>query len=120
MEKKHCIECNEPIQGRSDKKFCSDMCRNSYNNKLNSDVTNHMRHVNNILRRNRRILQELSPEGKISVHRDKLVDKGFNFNYFTSIYKNKKGDIYHYCYEYGYVPSGENFYLLVVSNKALD
>jgi hypothetical protein len=118
MIKKKCLECDEQIQGRSDKKFCSDLCRNSYNNKLNSDVTNYVRHVNNVLRRNRRILEELNPEGKISMHRDKLVDKGFNFNYFTSIYKNKKGDVYYYCYEYGYLSTGDNFYLLVVNQKA--
>ncbi len=119
MTKKKCLECEEPIQGRSDKKFCSDMCRNAYNNKLNSDVTNHMRYVNNILRKNRRILEELNPQGKTSVHRDKLTDKGFHFDYFTSIYKNKKGDIYYYCYEYGYLSTGENFYLLVLNKKVL-
>ena len=30
-----CLECGEKIIGRSDKKFCNDACRNSYNNKQN-------------------------------------------------------------------------------------
>ncbi len=95
-EKKKCPECGELILGRADKKFCSDMCRNSYNNRQNSDSTNFMRTVNNILRKNRRILEELNPNGKTSVHRDKLSEKGFNFSYFTSIYTTKKGQVYYF------------------------
>jgi hypothetical protein len=33
-------------------KFCSDVCRNAYNNKINKDSTNFMRNVNNKLRKN--------------------------------------------------------------------
>ena len=59
------------------------MCRNNYNNRLNSEVTNYVRNINNILRKNRRILAELTPaEGKITLHKEKLINKGFNLNYF--------------------------------------
>ena len=116
-EKKKCPECGELILGRADKKFCSDMCRNSYNNRQNSDSTNFMRTVNNILRKNRRILEELNPNGKTSVHRDKLSEKGFNFSYFTSIYTTKKGQVYYFCYEQGYLAIENNFYILVKDNK---
>jgi hypothetical protein len=34
---KVCLECGEKIVGREDKKFCSDGCRNAYNNKINKD-----------------------------------------------------------------------------------
>ncbi|HRZ33187.1 MAG TPA: DUF2116 family Zn-ribbon domain-containing protein, partial [Flavobacterium sp.] len=44
---KNCLECGEKIIGREDKKFCSDGCRNSYNNKINKDSTNLMRNINN-------------------------------------------------------------------------
>ena len=77
MEKK-CPECGAPIKGRIDKKFCSDLCRNAYNNKQNSDTTNYMRTVNNILRKNRRLLQEKVEKGngKANVHKEKLQEKG--------------------------------------------
>jgi len=39
------------IVGREDKKFCSDSCRNAYNNKINKDSTNYMRNINNKLRK---------------------------------------------------------------------
>lgn len=113
MEKK-CLECGEKIKGRADKKFCSDQCRIFYNNRLNSDGTNYVRNVNNTLRKNRRILQELNPQGKVKVSRDKLLDKGFDFNYITSLYTTKDGNVYHFCYEHGYLALENNWYLLVM------
>src|SRR5688572_19823179 len=88
---KTCVECGITLKGRADKKFCSDQCRSTYNNKLNSDETSYMRNVNNILRKNRRILLDLNPEGKNRVSREKLRTKGFDFNYFTSTYTTKEG-----------------------------
>ncbi len=115
MEKRICIECNDTFNGRADKKFCSDLCRNAYNNKLNSDTNNLVRNVNNILRKNRRIISELLPEetATVSVSKQKLADKGFNFNYFTNITTTKTGKSYLFCYEYGYLPIEGNYYLLV-------
>ncbi len=109
-----CLECGEKLVGRADKKFCSDTCRIAHNNRLNSDETNYMRQVNAILRRNRRILQGLNPTGKTRVSRDKLVEKGFDFTYFTSQYKTREGAVYHYCYDQGYLELENQQYLLVV------
>ena len=115
---KTCLECGEKITGRVDKKFCSDECRIAYNNRLNSDGTNFVRNTNNILRKNRRILQELNTTGKSRVKRNKLADKGFDFSHFTSIYKTKDGAVYHFCYEHGYLQTDTDWFLLVV--KTLD
>lgn len=111
---KTCLECGDPIKGRADKKFCSDQCRVAYNNRLNSDQTNYVRNVNNTLRKNRRILTELNTTGKTRVSREKLMQKGFDFGYFTNTYKTKEGAIYYYCYEQGYLPMEREYYLLVV------
>ena len=113
---KECLECGEALKGRIDKKFCSDECRSSYNNKLNSDATNLARNINNALRKNRRILKQLNPEGKAKVHRDKLVAKGFNFHYITNIYEAKNGNSYRFCYEQGY-REVENQYLILVERQ---
>ena len=113
MKEKACLECNAQIFGRVDKKFCSDQCRNAYNNKLNSDSNNYVRNTNNILRKNRRILSDLNPNGKSKTHKSKLMEKGFDFNHFTSIYTTKAGTIYYFCYEYGYLPLDHEFYALV-------
>lgn len=112
-----CLACNEPLVGRSDKKFCDDQCRNDYNNKLNSDENNFMRNVNNILRKNRKILQALCPNGKSSVlPKSKLISKGLNFEYYTNVLNTKTGATYYYCYEYGY-KFVENDEVMVVEKK---
>ncbi|MCD4732176.1 MAG: hypothetical protein K8R74_16335, partial [Bacteroidales bacterium] len=91
MEKRLCPECGFEIIGRTDKKFCSDQCRNTFNNRLKQDANNYIRNINNILRKNRRILAELNPKGKSKVTRNKLNEKGFNFDYYTNSYSTKTG-----------------------------
>ena len=71
--KKQCPECNDPIVGRTDKKFCSDGCRNSFNNRVNKDQKNLIRNINNRLRKNWRILESLNPNQKTKSTRDKLI-----------------------------------------------
>jgi len=114
LVEKKCLECGEKIIGRADKKFCSDQCRIAYNNKLNSDETSYMRNINNVLRKNRRILLDLNTTGKSRVNRDRLAEKGFDFAHYTSTYITKEGAQYFYCYEQGYLPVEKNYYLLVV------
>ncbi|MGV6846040.1 MAG: hypothetical protein ACWA42_07945 [Lutibacter sp.] len=110
---KNCLECGEPIKGRSDKKFCSDYCRNSYNNKVNKESKNLIRNVNNRLRKNYRVLTELNKSGKTKISRNKLMNNNFDFNYFTSIYKTKTGNTYYYIYDQGYLYLDNDFILLV-------
>lgn len=35
-----CLKCKKEFEGRSDKKFCSDKCRNNFNNELNKFENN--------------------------------------------------------------------------------
>lgn len=116
MERK-CLDCGAILVGRVDKKFCSDSCRNNYNNRLNSDTNNLVRNINNILRKNRRIIEQCTPTGKAKVHRDKLAAAGFNFNYFTHTYTTKTGNVYKFCYEYGYLLLEDGFVALVKSDR---
>lgn len=111
---KACLACDGILFGRPDKKFCSDRCRNNYNNRRNADETNLMRNVNNALRKNRRILLELNPEGTNKVSIRDLVDMRFDFDHFTSIYTSKYGKEYRYCYDQGYMILDESKVLLVV------
>lgn len=110
---KSCIECGEKIVGRIDKKFCSDYCRNAFNNKINKDQNNLVRNINNRLRKNYRILEELNPTDKTRTSRSKLQAKGFSFDYFTSIYTTKTGTVYYFVYDQGYLPLEGEFYALV-------
>jgi hypothetical protein len=117
QELRLCNECGEPFRGRIDKKFCSDPCRVAFNNRLNSDDISYVRNVNNILRKNRRILMGMNPSGKNKVSHEKLKSKGFDFNHFTSTYKTREGAQYYYCYEQGYLPIEKDYYLLVIKKE---
>jgi len=114
IQEKSCFECGASIKGRMDKKFCSDQCRSMYNNRLNSDETNYVRNVNNTLRKNRRILMALNPEGTNRVSHQRLRSAGFDFAHFTSVYTNRDGVQYFYCYEHGYRSLENDHYLLVI------
>jgi hypothetical protein len=113
-EKRTCQECQAELKGRKDQKFCSDYCRNTYNNRLNEDATKYVRRINNILRKNRRILAEMNPKGKITVDSISLAEEGFNFHYFTNIYTTQKGAKYYFCYDQGYIKIENDQYMLVV------
>lgn len=110
---KTCLECAEKIVGREDKKFCSDSCRNAYNNKINKDSTNFMRNINNKLRKNYRILSELNTEGKSKATREKMLNKGFDFDFFTNILQTKTGNTYYFLYDQGYRSLDNDYFMLV-------
>ncbi len=110
---KNCLECHDKIVGREDKKFCSDGCRNAYNNKMNKDYTNLMRNINNKLRKNYRILTDFNPEGKTKTTKNKLISKGFDFDLMTSIYTTKTGNNYYFVYDQGYMAVENEGFVLV-------
>ena len=104
-----CLDCGDIIRGRADKKFCSDQCRNNYNNKLNRDSNNFVRNVHGLLRKNRRILADLYVEGKTRVHKDALYAMGYNFNFFTHVIQSRDGKSCQYCFEYGFSELNDDF-----------
>jgi transcriptional accessory protein Tex/SPT6 len=114
-----CLQCEKTLKGRSDKKFCDDYCRAAFNNELKSPVNNNIRNINNALGKNRRILEKLLPENEQmkKAHRDKLLEHGFQFKYGTHTYTNQKGNVYFFCYEYGYLPLENDWFLIVKRNE---
>lgn len=113
--KKLCLECGDALRGRADKKFCNDFCRNAYNNRQNTEQNNFMRQVNGILRRNRRILDGHIKTGEEMgrVTGQRLLGEGYDFKYHTHQIANKKGQVYTFCYDLGFLPL-DNDWLLVV------
>ncbi len=113
MSKQQCLECGDAFKGRIDKKFCTDYCRNTYNNKINRDSKNLIRNTNNRLRKNYKVLSELNISGKTKVTRSKLIGRNFDFNFFTQIYTTKTGNTYFYVYNQGYLELDNEIYLLI-------
>jgi predicted nucleic acid-binding Zn ribbon protein/YHS domain-containing protein len=117
-EARACLVCKKPLKGRSDKKFCDDHCRNTYNNELKSGRHMYIRQVNTILKKNRRILEHLLPANKTSykTKKEKLQRLGFHLNFYTHTDTSKKGNTYYFCYDYGYTPLEDNWYQ-IIKNK---
>jgi hypothetical protein len=114
-----CLACGKPVKGRIDKKFCNDYCRNAHNNQLKSGSSNMVRNINNALKKNRNILETILPETEkmAKANKDKLLKLGFQFKYQTHTYTNQKGNVYFFCYEYGYLPLENDWFLIVKRNE---
>lgn len=100
--KRSCPECGEAYIGRSDKKYCSDQCRNNSHNQRGRRVNNLVRRINRRLSINRRILKDLNPIGNNTVHREILEGKGFDFELYTKVELLDGGQELYYCYEQAY------------------
>lgn len=116
-EIRYCLACGSPLKGRADKKFCNDYCRNNYNNeqKTKSGLNPLVRNINNALLKNRKVLESLLPVGEetAKANKEKLIRLGFQFKYLTHTYTTKTGKVYYYCYDYGYLPLDNDWYLIV-------
>lgn len=89
---------------------------------MRSDANNFVRNINNILRKNRRILESFNPDSKtVKITREKLLTAGFNFSYFTNVYETKKSKkVYHFCYDHGYLELTNGWLALVVRKEYVE
>jgi hypothetical protein len=112
---RRCLECSKPFFGRSDKKFCSDVCRNACNNRHRSLTSPRVRVINNILNKNRKILEQNFSNGADTIQTTKyrLLEQGFNFNYVTGVSDIKNGSTCFYCYEFGYQMLDQDTLMLI-------
>ena len=113
----YCLECGAALMGRADKKFCNDQCRTNYHNKENREDTEVIRNINGFLRKNRGILKDFNPSGKAKISKSELLTAGFNFKYFTHIYKTKDNRYYYFVYEYGYIDLKNGYFALVINKE---
>ncbi|MBE7653463.1 hypothetical protein J2Q11_11615 [Tenacibaculum finnmarkense genomovar finnmarkense] len=112
MEKK-CLHCKNKLEGRVDKKYCSSYCRSSYHYENNKEQEDSLFSViDKKLKNNRKILKEFNKAGYASVRKEKLLAKDFDPNYFTNYWKNSKGQVYLFCYEYGFLAQREKYILV--------
>lgn len=113
-----CLDCGKPVSGRRDKKFCDDYCRNNYYNQRTSETSEEFKAINQILKKNRKILEDLlPPDGKGKVSGKLLAEKGFNQTYLTHTYTTQTGSVYRYCYEFGYLLLENDYFLIVKREK---
>ena len=115
MERK-CFNCGNQLRGRSDQKFCDDGCRGNFNNLRRSVEEQTLKIINTALRKNRKILMTLKPNGNATVNILNLPKCGFDFEYHTyDIIRNGKN--FRFCYEFGYALVSEERVKLVIQDQ---
>lgn len=102
---KNCLQCDEVLFGRSDKKFCDDHCRSLYHHNYRKENFQRVKEVNSILARNRRLLKHFAKHcaDVLTIDVETLEAKGFNPTFFTHQRKKENGDVVYMCYDTGYV-----------------
>ena len=122
--KKSCLVCDKKLEGRRDKKFCDPYCKSAYHYKLSQEQEpKFYDKVNNQLKLNRKILKEYNKAGKATIRSQKLIELGFDPNFFTHYWKNTKGDVYLFVYEYGFLKRKEanaEKYILIKWQEYMD
>lgn len=117
VDKKTCPICGTSVKGRSDKKFCSVKCRsiNQYEKRQKTEAF--YLQVDRQLKINRKLLKKYNRSGYTTIRKKVLIEEGFNPKFFTHYWKNQKGDVYLFVYEYGFlnkVVRGRERYVLVI------
>lgn len=98
-----CINCHKTLTGRRDKKFCDNQCKAEYHNKNKTYGELYISSSQSITRHNRRILKTLSPEGKATVRKEVLDQMGYDFRFFSGLFKSNS-NIYYLVYDYAFAP----------------
>ncbi len=104
-----CTYCKEEIIGRAGKKFCTPYCKSAYHyQKAKSETPSFYFLVDKQLKTNRRILKKYNKAGKSYLRVEKMHEEGFNPNIFTHYWKNTRGEVYLFCYEFGFLKTEDN------------
>ena len=99
-----CLACGKELEGRFDKKFCDVHCKSAYQySRSKLEEPKFYNKVDNQLKLNRRILKHYNKAGKSIVRATTLIEQGFDANFFTHYWKNTKGDVYLFVYEFGFL-----------------
>lgn len=113
-----CLYCHEPVIGRSDKKFCTPYCKSAYHYQQNKEKEASLFYsIDKQLKTNRRLLKQFNKAGKAIIRKEKLLAEGFDPGYITHYWKAQNGNLYLFCYEFGFMEKIESDvakYVLVV------
>lgn len=97
-----CLECGDKIvYGRSDRKFCCDVCKNRYHNRISRTIKEYKSMVNTALERNYGILESLKKMNFRRIPVREMQELGFRVEFFTSFRKGGVKDAY-MCYDLQY------------------
>lgn len=104
-----CLYCSTPLVGRSDKKYCDPYCKSAFQyQKRKQEPQRFYDTVYSQLKNNRKLLKKYNKAGKSVIRARLLLQSGFNPSFFTHYWRNRKGEVYFFVFEYGYFATKEN------------
>lgn len=119
---KFCKVCGTKLEGRRDKKYCNQSCKNQYHYEMRSLHHNEISAEMGFLLRNRTILHEILDQQasmKKKVSRDLLHFMGFRFECHTGTHVNHQGKMYRYVFDYSWMPFSDKEVLILRRNSKL-
>jgi predicted nucleic acid-binding Zn ribbon protein len=125
-EEKHCENCGKPLFGRTDKRFCNDTCRNTFNREktLRGHIKDHenLPEIFRIIKHNYTLLKshgdrQLDENEYLYFPLKEITEAGFNFKYFTSIYQDG-AELWRFCFERGWRIEGDFCYIRDIPEQA--
>lgn len=115
IEIRKCLYSGEEfVPKRNNQVFASKKNRTNYHNKINNKFRNDLKLINNQLLLNYKICKDLlAKKAEVTIHREFLRGKGFNFMYFTSFRRKKDTSFLVYAlYDITFEKIDENNYLI--------
>ena len=111
-----CPVCEGEIKGRLGKIFCSLRCKSIDQYEKRQVEEAFFIQVDKQLKINRKVLKKYNRSGFTTLRKEQLEKEGFDSNFFTHYWKNSKGEVYLFCYDFGFLEieqNGVKKYLLV-------
>lgn len=114
---KACPNCHASFTGRRNQRFCDTSCRIQYNNSKIRDEREPVNEINKLLYRNRAVLKALFErfEGT-DIDKEILNRSDYNKRYYTHHSRAQNNELYTWCYDYGWIISGDQ-HIQVVKSK---
>lgn len=124
---RQCQQCSKPLFGRSDKTFCDDSCRNTFNKQKRKaekiEPHPNAKVIFSIISRNYEILKsthagdQADDDDFVSFH-EKQMNPEFNPNFYTSIHHINKSELWYFCFDQGWRKDGEHYYTRQLASMA--
>lgn len=108
IKNKKCPVCGTMLKGRSDKKYCSVKCKSIHQYEQRQETEAFFLKVDRQLKINRKLLKRYNKSGFTTIRKSELINQGFDPKFFTHYWKNKKGEVYLFVYEYGFLSARNN------------
>ena len=105
-----CLECGDELgYGRSDRKFCSETCKNRWNNRKYHYSRSSRLRILGILDRNYSVLEKLLRLDIRSISLGDIAQMGYNKEFVTSYHKVGSHDEYR-CFDIKYCCSASRIF----------